>query len=179
MLPKFKYHPNPIATGSIEQAENVCECCGLARGYIYMGPVHAAQNLDKALCPWCIADGSAHKKFRADFIGLDGIGGFGEWDDVPEEVLKEVAHCTPGFCGWKPERWWTHCGDAAEYLGPAGWKEVLRFGDELMAALKADTGFEGAEWKEYFESLDLNRGPTAYVFRCIHCGKLGGYSDYR
>jgi uncharacterized protein CbrC (UPF0167 family) len=26
-------------------------------------------------------------------------------------------------------------------------------------------------------SLDRTRGPTAYLFRCIKCGALGGYSD--
>jgi hypothetical protein len=32
-------------------------------------------------------------------------------------------------------------------------------------------------WQSYFDAMDFNGSPTAYVFRCLHCGKLGGYSD--
>jgi hypothetical protein len=40
-LPSFRYHPDPVATGSIEPSDAVCRCCGRARGYIYAGPVCA------------------------------------------------------------------------------------------------------------------------------------------
>ena len=33
------------------------------------------------------------------------------------------------------------------------------------------------DWEDYFESLDAKSSPTAYVFRCLHCGALGGYCD--
>ncbi|MCK5338820.1 MAG: CbrC family protein, partial [Bacteroidales bacterium] len=31
-LPKFKYHPDPLKSGSIVRSENECECCGKKRG---------------------------------------------------------------------------------------------------------------------------------------------------
>src|SRR4051794_16064897 len=66
-LPTFKYHPDPIATGSVEPSDTQCDCCGKQRGYIYVGPVFSVEGLYEYICPWCIADGSAHTKFDAEF----------------------------------------------------------------------------------------------------------------
>jgi uncharacterized protein CbrC (UPF0167 family) len=27
-------------------------------------------------------------------------------------------------------------------------------------------------------TAEIDGGPTAYVFQCLHCGPLGGYSDW-
>jgi uncharacterized protein CbrC (UPF0167 family) len=105
-LPTFKYHPDLIATGSIVVSYSECCCCGMARGYIYIGPVYAIEKYNVCIGPWCIADGSAHKKLQATFTDEAGIGGYGEWEDVPVEVIVEVAYNTPGFIGWQQERWW-------------------------------------------------------------------------
>ncbi|WP_264169817.1 CbrC family protein [Burkholderia cepacia] len=40
-LPAFRYHPDPLATGSVIRSDARCVCCGDARGYVYAGPVHA------------------------------------------------------------------------------------------------------------------------------------------
>lgn len=37
-LPKFKYHPDPVATGHLVESDTACACCGQVRGYIYTGP---------------------------------------------------------------------------------------------------------------------------------------------
>ncbi len=88
-----------------------------------------------------------------------------------------MAYRTPGFSGWQQERWWTHHGDAGEFLGPAGREELDQFGPQAVAAIREETEYEGEEWNEYYAALDRNYGPTAYVFRCRHCGRFGGYSD--
>ena len=72
-LPKFKYHPDPVATGSVKATEESCICCGRARGFIYVGSAYAEDELDEQICPWCIADGSAHSRFDASFT--DEAGG--------------------------------------------------------------------------------------------------------
>jgi uncharacterized protein CbrC (UPF0167 family) len=176
-LPSFKYHPNPVETGSIEASENVCECCGQARGFIYTGSVYAVEELDDAICPWCIDDGTAHKKFAAQFVDSAGVGGYGEWEKVSDEIVGEVAYRTPGFSGWQQEMWFTHCADAAEFLGVVGKEELEQLGTEAISAIKTEIGFEDEEWEDYFQYLDKNEGPTAYIFKCRHCGKFGGYSD--
>jgi uncharacterized protein CbrC (UPF0167 family) len=105
-----------------------------------MGPVYAAEELANALCPWCIADGSAAARFDADFTDRDGVGGFGEWSQVAPEVVEEVSRRTPGFSGWQQERWWTHCGDAAKFLGRAGRIELVAQWSGAVPALRTESG---------------------------------------
>ena len=176
-LPTFRYHPDPIGTGSIVPSEAECHACGRVRGFIYSGPVYAEEDLDESLCPWCIADGTAATKFGATFVDEDGIGDYGSWDSVPPEVVEEVAQRTPAFSGWQQERWWTHCHDAAEFLGVAGRQELEGRWPDVIPAIRDEAGYDDSEWAEYFTALDREHGPTAYVFRCRHCGQLGGYSD--
>ena len=115
-LPRFKYHPSPLSTGAIEDSPAVCECCGQARGFIYRGPIYCRAEVEN-VCPWCIADGAAHAEWDAEFTDFSAVGGYGKWCDVPDEIREEVAHRTPGFSTIQEARWWTHCGDAAEFVG--------------------------------------------------------------
>ncbi|PWT93126.1 MAG: hypothetical protein C5B55_05105 [Blastocatellia bacterium] len=177
-IPTFKYHPDPLATGSIERSEQTCLVCGQARGFIYTGAIYAEDDLDDSICPWCIADGTAHEKFNAEFVDAAGVGGYGLWEPVPDEIVAEVAYRTPGFTGWQQEKWFTHCGDAGQFLGRAGHDEISALGPDAIAAIKEEIGFDGEEWDDYFESLDKDGEPTAYMFKCRHCGAIGGYSDF-
>jgi uncharacterized protein len=104
-LPAFKYHPDPLASGSVILSNAVCACCKKARGFIYSGPVYGP-DVDH-LCPWCIADGTAHAQFGVSFTDEAGIGGYRDWDAVPQDVIETVAYRTPGFSGWQQEQWWT------------------------------------------------------------------------
>lgn len=176
-LPVFKYHPDPIATGSIEEEEITCAACGLVKPFVYVGPVYSEADLERSICPWCISSGLAHDKFDAEFTDSSGIGD-GDSEDTPVEVVEEVAYRTPGFSGWQQERWLVHCEDACAFLGPAGKKELAAYNNrDLLESLRADLDMTYAEFQDYFEGMNREGGPTAYVFRCLHCGKLQGYSD--
>src|SRR3954464_15575951 len=167
-LPIFKYHPDPLKTGSIKPSSAECVCCGKSRGYIYTGPVYAIEEYDESICPWCIADGSAHARFAASFHDEPGVGGGGAWDEVPEEVVEEIAFRTPGFSGWQQEQWWTHCGDGAAFLGRVGYDDASRYGAELLDALAEGPSFaDAAERESYLRSLDHDGSPTGYAFRCL------------
>ncbi len=177
-LPTFKYHPDPLATGSIVKSNTECVCCGEARGFIYNGPVYAIEEYDQCICPWCIADGSAHEKLGASFTDGDGIGGGGMWEEVSLAVIEEVSYRTPGFSGWQQQQWWTHCGDAAQFIGRAGWNELKALGSEAIEAIQHSTGLSnGPELDRFISSLQKDGSPTAYMFRCANCGRLGGYQD--
>jgi hypothetical protein len=177
-LPAFRYHPDPVATGSIEPSPVRCFSCQRARGYIYVGPVYCRQDLHNLLCPWCIADGSAHTRFGCEFTDRGGgIGGYGDWDTPPDRVMDEVAYRTPGFTGWQQERWYTHCGDAAAFLGLVGWQELQSYGQQAVDAIARECGQQGDDLGAYLRALDRDGSPTAYLFRCLHCGDHGGYSD--
>lgn len=176
-LPVFKYHPDPIASGSIIVSDRECRACNEHRGFIYSGAVYSERDLDDALCPWCIFDGTAHRRFGAEFVDPKAVGDYGRWDTVPRSVIEEVCHRTPSFSGWQQERWYTHCGDAAEFVGPVGAVELRDFDPSLRRAIADESGFAGQELAHYMDSLDKDVGPIAYAFRCRACGAWGGYSD--
>ncbi len=176
-LPVFKYHPNPLKTGSIIQSGEICEACEKATGYIYTGPVYAEDELDDCICPWCIASGLAHEKFDAEFTDIDGIGDRGTWDFVAQIEKEVVAFKTPGFCGWQQERWWTHCGQPAAFIGPVGNSDISDYGHDFIDSLQKESGMSGEQWSFYQESLSKDHSPTAYAFKCTKCGVFGGYSD--
>jgi len=178
-LPFFKYHPTPLHTESIRPSENLCVCCGQVRGYVYVGPVYALtlNELLDSICPWCIADGSAHNKFDAAFTDSSGIGGFGRWEKISKLITDEVVFRTPGFPSWQSENWFTHCGDATAFLGAVGYKELKEYGNDAIEAIRKDSFVPESEWDEYLKILDKDGSPVAFLFKCLHCGIYGGYVD--
>lgn len=166
-LPEFPYHPDPVATGSVERSDATCLSCGRPRGLIYTGPVYAVEELTDGLCPWCIGDGSAAARFDAIFTDDAPVP-----DDVPAGVVEAVTKRSPGFGGWQQEHWLYHCGDGAAFLGRAGWPELQSCPDALEALRREHDGLgltpELVE--EYLRGLDKKGSPSAYLFRCRHCG---------
>jgi uncharacterized protein CbrC (UPF0167 family) len=168
-LPGFRYHPDPIASGSVVESDAECACCGKSRGYIYTGPVYSEDDLDDSLCPWCIADGRAHQKFDAIFVDSEAFS-----DDAPEAAVEEIIERTPGFCAWQSEVWPSCCGDAAAFLMPAGIEE-LRSRQDLeglaMTYIVQEMQISGGAASRLLNSLNRDSGPTAYLFQCLHCGR--------
>jgi len=164
--PEFRYHPDPLATGSVKRAAVTCDACGQARDLVYAGPVYA-QGSEPTLCPWCIADGTAAEAFGAEFTGV----GSEAPDDIHEDVLIRVTQRTPGFTGWQQEHWLYHCGDAAAFLGLAGRDEIEAHPgalESLMGEL-AEHDWSSDEVEEYLSGLSKTASPTAYLFRCRSC----------
>ena len=175
-FPEFPYHPDPRSTGFVVPSDARCLACDAVRGYIYNGPVFAVERLDEVFCPWCIADGTAAEKFDAEFtdVGMDVP------EDVPVEVTEEIARRTPGFSGWQQERWLYHCGDGAAFLGLAGLRELEPYPDavEVLRHEHDEDDWRPEEVAEYLAALDKDDQPSAYLFRCRHCGQHLAYSDY-
>lgn len=174
----FRYHPDPVTTGSAISSESACDICGVARGFIYNGPIFGEQP--EALCLHCIASGRAA-------VTLGRPDGPAEFTDVgvevpegvPDQVLAEVAHRTPGFRGWQQERWLYHCHDAAAFLGPVGFPELERHPDALDMVLHENDeyGWSAQQCRAYVQQLSKVGDATAYLFRCLSCGKYLAYSD--
>lgn len=179
-LPTFRYHPDPIGTGSIEPSEVVCVVCSKARGFIYTAEVHSQAEIRSKVCPWCIADGSAHDRFDAEFADEPYVGGR-NWSSVPPAIARIVVTRTPSFIPWQHVYWFACCNDAAAFLGRAGHAEIVAQFAGVEASLRQEMDMDGpeydADWTEYFATLNKDDSPTAYVFRCLHCGALGGFSD--
>jgi len=174
-LPTFRYHPDPLETGSIGTGEAACQVCDAERGYLYAGPFYSALVDEPSICPWCIADGSAAAALEGEFtdVGLEGPG------DVPDEVLSELACRTPGFSGWQQEHWLFHCDDAAAFLGPAGRVELAAHPDalEMLAHEHDPDGWPDDQVAGHLVALSRDGQPTAYLFTCLHCGAHLAYSD--
>jgi uncharacterized protein CbrC (UPF0167 family) len=177
-LPTFKYFPEPVREEMFVRSENPCQCCGKKRGLAYAGYVTSDEgSFEDAFCPWCIASGEVASKFSVEFIDRAAIGGHGDWDPVPDSVADELMKRTPVFIAWQETEWFTHCGDAAVYLGRAGGKELRGKWKDAVSSIRARMDMTDAQWEFYLEQLGPEADCTAYVFKCLHCGQLGGFSD--
>ncbi|MGG8410463.1 CbrC family protein [Streptomyces sp. 12297] len=171
-LPSFRYHPAPVASGSIRASAEQCACCGRSRGWIYTATFYTTQQVDGSFCPWCIADGSAAERFAGEFTDSYGL------DGVSEQALHEVTRRTPGFSAWQDPRWLVHCRDAAAFLGEVGYTELAAHPealDQLRLDLRMD-GWHDASQLEYFLT-HLGEGASAMLFRCTVCGNHLAYAD--
>ena len=177
-VPEFKYHPDPLATGSASRSDAECGLCGLPANLAYDGPVYGRQT--DVLCLRCIADGTAARSLalgdlHAEFTDV----GWGVPDDVPDSVLEIVSQRTPGFRGWQQEHWLYHCGDAAAFLGRVGHSRLLEHPDALDMVLHENDeyGWTPEQSREYAEALTDDGEANAYLFRCLHCGRDLAYTD--
>lgn len=175
-FPTFRYHPDPIASGSILVSSNVCGCCGLARGYAYAGPVYGEAGCPEALCPWCIADGSAHAQSGVTFVDSEALDG-----EATETERATLVTRTPGFCAWQGGRWLSCCGGPAAFLAPVGHAEIRsafpRLEAALMGCIVHGHGVAGGAAIRMLESLQRDQPPTAYLFRCLTCESMPVYID--
>lgn len=104
-LPTFKYNPDPVSLNVIKKEPTTCPVCEKERDYVYHGPFYTVEDVE-GICPWCIKDGSAAKKYDGTFQDDASC------DDVDqEEYIDELIFRTPGYRGWQQEYWLSHCGD--------------------------------------------------------------------
>ncbi|MEX0702335.1 MAG: CbrC family protein [Planctomycetales bacterium] len=114
-LPQFPYNRDVAASDSIVASDQVCECCGASRGYIYVNNIYTTHQVEH-LCPWCIADGSAARKFSAHFIDGDFYDENDDQVELSAEYRDAVFSRTVGFSTFNPVSWWVHCGEPAAYV---------------------------------------------------------------
>jgi len=168
--PKFRYHPDPVASGSVVASKANCACCGQARGFVYDGPVYSEEEEDLSgrLCPWCIADGSAHAKFDAEFVDSEGLE-----DGMPDAAAEEICQRTPGYATWQGERWPVCCGEGMAFISPVDGKEMkgkyLRLEGTAMMYIVHELGISGGAATRLLASLQKDHSPTGYVFQCVVC----------
>ena len=171
-LPKFKYHPDPIKTGSIKKSDMVCECCNKQTGYVYTGSIYCKSNVEN-LCPWCIANGKAHEKYDAEFTSISYEED--KEDDectCSEETFNEVFHRTPGFSSFQESDWQCHCNDLCEFHGIATVGDFRNISEKETERLYRVTYLDETELNE-LKKGDANEEQTYFFkFICRHCGEL-------
>ena len=171
-LPVFRYHPDPLATGSIVKSDATCECCQKPRGYIYASLPYGRRDVE-FVCPWCIADGSANRRLGASFVDDAPLLDAG----VPVAVAEEVALRTPGYESWQQEEWMACCGDACEYHGDARLSDLQVLDRVAVSRISEDTRFSVEDLEYFIEHYTPKGSPAFYKFRCRHCGALKFNAD--
>ncbi|MFE7531984.1 CbrC family protein [Kitasatospora sp. NPDC057542] len=171
-LPYFRYHPDPVASGSIRESAETCACCERATGWTYTATFYTAQDVTGRFCPWCIADGSAAERFEGDFTDSFGL------DGVDAETLEQVTRRTPGFHAWQDPHWLVHCNDAAAFIGEVGYTELTAH-PEALDQLRADLRLNGWHDATQLENFltHLGHGASEMLFRCTSCGTHLAYAD--
>jgi len=166
-FPKFKYHPDPLSTGAIKESNEVCDCCEKERGYVYTSSLYAEEEIE-FICPWCIADGSAAKKFDGMFSDDDPLQEAG----VSEEVISEVCERTPGYNSWQQEVWQSHCSTACEFHGDADKDDLLALKDEALNKFLNTEMIKTDVWVNILEHYEKGGNPAVYKFKCPECSDV-------
>ena len=168
-LPHFIYHPDPLATGAFVEGEaKLCPSCGKESNIYYNLMPYCIDNI-KNLCPFCIANGLAAKKFDAEFV--QDAEGQGELDPEKDHLL----FCqTPGYFSWQGEYWLSCCQDYCAYLGTVGTRELKAMGiaEQVLADYEESGGYQDIE-----EYLVKDGSLCGYLFRCLHCQKYQIWVD--
>lgn len=176
-LPYFKYHTDPLKTGSIEKRETICPVCNEKREYVYVGPFYSRSEVED-ICPWCIANGKAADKYDGTFQDHGEVEGITINPDTHgNEVIEELIKRTPGYYGIQQEKWLSHCNEPCNYLGQVGWKEIREMGIDVEEDIEIEAKKYRLSKEEFCKGL-INKGfMQGYLFQCIHCGKYRLTSD--
>ncbi|TQV88247.1 CbrC family protein [Aliikangiella coralliicola] len=162
-LPNFKYHPDPIGSDSICESSEICECCGKQTGYRYKGSIYCKGDIS-SLCPWCIADGSAAKKYDAQFNNF--------YSDLPDEIVKEVQERTPGFYSFQEQDWLEHCDDACEFYGQALASDLQSLSQSEVNWILENTYLDSEEWEHLKQEHVPDSEPVIYKYVCRKCKEV-------
>jgi hypothetical protein len=164
-LPHFKYNPYAEKLGIIQKEKITCPICKKSRDYVYRGPLYTTEKV-KNICPWCIKDGSAARKYQITFQDATSCEPVDK-----QQYVTELTTQTPGYSGWQQELWLIHCGDFCAFKDYVGWAKIKDLKEELnndLTSIKNNYKISEAELTKY---LADNGSMQGYLFQCLHCGK--------
>ncbi len=175
-LPHFKYNPNALTSGIIAKEKTLCPVCNTEKDYVYKSHFYATADVS-GLCPWCIKDGSAAKKYDGEFTDYLAIEGISADPSQPntisfqKEHLDELIERTPGYTGWQQEVWLAHCNEPCAFIQYVGWKEIEHLQEELKEDIDNIISEHGLSQKEFENTLVNESDFQGYFFQCVNCGK--------
>jgi len=178
-IPAFKYHPYPLETGGLEQDSDpvLCERCGRETKVYYNSPYYPDPTALEYLCPHCIADGSASRKFHVKFQDPAFC------EKVEDEgKLEELCTRTPGYFAPRQSYWLAHCDDFCALIGDIfDWDQIREMGlaSEIETDWVANRDLGIEDISHIREHLKSGGEYDGYLFRCLHCGKYRLYVDQK
>lgn len=170
-LPEFKYSPNAYKIDVFEKEEGECSVCSQQRSLKYTGSFYSVDEPDY-ICPWCIADGSAAKKYEGEFndsVGVETPVDYERSDEVKasfENKVTEIAERTPSYVSWQQEVWLTHCNEPCAFIDYVDSKVI----QPILHELEDDIENTGYDRKLIIEHLSSQGSLVGYLFKCLHCG---------
>ena len=165
-IPIFRFHSDPIKSGVIKKENTICPVCKKQRSYKYIGPFYSAEDVE-GICPWCIADGTAAKKYDGEFQDGASIEA-----KIDKNLLEELIFKTPGYVGWQQEQWLVHCNAPCVFIEYVGWKEIEHLEKELNEDIINQFTQYGLTKEEFSKRLINGGSLQGYLFRCVKCGQL-------
>jgi uncharacterized protein CbrC (UPF0167 family) len=171
-LPIFTYNPHPLKNNCIIKSDKVCQVCNKKIGYIVTSIMATAFDNIYDICPWCIADGSACRKYNGEFVYY-----IENAKNISKEILDTISCKTVSFPAHQELTWLTHCNDGCEFHGfatPADFQSISR---EERNRLSKVEYLSDIHIKE-LELEELEELPYCQKFVCIHCGEVKLSSDY-
>ena len=172
MLPEFRYHPDPVATGMIVTTDKPCQACGQCRGFAYARPMYSRLEVE-TVCPWCIADGSAARMFDGSFVDDHSLSQAG----LRSEIIEEVCLRTPGYISWQGDEWQACCGDACEFHGDETREYLQSLTQDEIAAIAERISFPFDVLMDIIPTYQAGGSPAFYRFRCRHCSAIRHHAD--
>jgi uncharacterized protein CbrC (UPF0167 family) len=166
-IPHFTYHPDPLATGMFKHKSASCPCCEKTTPFVYAQKPYCADEVED-LCPWCIADGSAAKKFGAVFSDGRPLIKAG----LKQAIVDEVVHRTPGYISWQQDSWLACCEDACEFHGDLKKEELPSLPPDTVAEFRSKNRVDDRIWTNLVAKYQPGGSPAIYKFVCRHCRKI-------
>lgn len=134
-------------------------------GYNDVGSVYCIPEIEEP-CPWCIKNGTAARKFAAEFQ-----------QDVDEsvdneEAIEELLRRTLGCLNWQGEYRPGHCNDFCAFIGNvdgAGIQKLLSQGDPVLEeSVHKEAERYGLTKEEFLKALNEER-IYGYLFQYLTC----------
>lgn len=173
--PQFKYHPNAYQLDLFVEVKGRCSVCHEERSLKYEASFYSEED-PEYICPFCIADGRAAKKYQGEFNDYCGIEGVSPDPNdpsptIPKEMLLEICERTPSYISWQQEVWLSHCNEPCAFIDYADTKTIAPFREEIISELDSI----GEETLEY---LSKDGDCVGYLFQCVQCGKHKLHVDF-
>lgn len=177
-LPKFTYFPDPLVAGSVKESNELCACCGKQNGYIYTSSYYGDDIGN--ICPWCIDNGMAAKKYHIHF---NAFGDFytDESDQIhtpfntfnlSKDIETEISQRTPGFSCFQQEAWKIHCHDGCEFHGLATVKDIQSISDTERQHFMQTNGLSSDDLKAMQNGIPDEFLTYCFKFICRHCNEI-------